>query len=670
VSRIRPTDLSDIVFSIVEYLRAASRPYAWHHIFADDFEAAPFLVVGARLADEFDLAEILRRGNHARSLTGRPSLVVLRDIDDLQREEFTSWGLLPVEATAQDFFERLGTDVRHYEAEFAAQTPGDPRRLENEAARFLSQFQRLRVDPRLRATPGHDLYSGHDPEWQDILGDLDARFDVVRRIVERLSGLLSGDPSQSVTALFGPPFSGKSVCLYRVARELLRGAVDVYLFDGEDRLDVEATAWWLSHDDQVVLMFDGAADYAGDLARLASLCEAKRVRMIAFVAERESRTTPLYSQLPPTVLSDAGTWHLSRLSNREVHALVTKLADAGRLGRITDRDRRGREDYFKVESGRQLVEGMARLESGAGFIDRLESQYQSITDPALRAAYGIACLSYALGYSIPVPILATSAGVSAASLIAALEHDQPLSEVMQLTGRRIRPRHRRLASIVVEQVLGAADRYELSLALARNLSPYITPATISQRTLPYRIGRELMSARIIGDWIGVGEADGWYAELLDVYDWNARYWEQRALASARAGVFDRAESFAANGVRVRRDAFTLTTLGSVLLRKSHLWATPGSDGSWDFYWRGVEALRDAALRAEGRVELPYLAFFQNTLELAEKIRSPIDPQVLAEWAHWDTEASDIQLFAHSEFRNQLQDFRQRWMLLATRRSSE
>lgn len=165
VAKLPRDGLDGLVFSIVEYLRASEHRHAWHHVFSDEFQSDPFIVVGASLADEYDLAEILRRGNHALQLTGRPSVVVLKTMDELQRQEFEAWGLCPVEASSDAFFDRLSVDLREYEIEFAALTPGDKNLLPGEAVRFLQQFRQLRPDRKRRPDPHHDLYSGHEPVW-------------------------------------------------------------------------------------------------------------------------------------------------------------------------------------------------------------------------------------------------------------------------------------------------------------------------------------------------------------------------------------------------------------------------------------------------------------------------------------------------------------------------
>jgi hypothetical protein len=667
-NRLNEAADDQLIFAILEYLRAAEHRHAWHHVFSDDFQGEPFIVVGASLAEEFDLAEILRRTNNSAEMLGRPSLIVLPDFDALQTEEFIQWGLTPVRASAAEFFSVLAVDVRHYQAEFAALTPGHKNQIPNEAVRFLTQFQSLRAPASERRPSRHDLYAGHEPEWSDITDDRDARFGIGRLIQSNVEKHLDeAVPGVRLIAVTGAPFVGKSVVLLRVARELLRRDVDVYMFSADDRLDIDAAVWWIKNAGRCVLVFDGLADHSPDLARLAHECEAAEAPCVVLGAERISRRSILYSNLPIEVMSDDDIFEMGSLSDSDIKALVGKLATRRRLGLISRHSRADQEEYFRSTAGRSLAEGMAALESGRGFVDRLRAQYENIESPSSRKAYTMACIAYAFGYGVPAAILAASSGMTTSELIGQCRPDGPLGEVLRVQGRNIRPRHRRLASLVVESVMTSTERYELTQRLARNLAPYITPETVTQRVLPYRIARELLNNRVISDWIPDDAWDRWYEELGDVYDWNARYWEQRALSAARRRDFDKAESFAEHAVKLYRDSFTLTTLGSVLIRKASQWAQPLSHASYDYFDRAVAALEQAREREGGREEPPFLAFFDGTLELVRRGKPREDDVrfglLVQTWERWHADARNLPLYQREETRRELVVRQRRWQEL-------
>ncbi len=622
VDPTRPTGREpELVFDITEYLKAVDRRHAWHHTFADLFSTKPFIVVGARLADEFDLAAIVRRGNQSLKLEGRPSVVVLREISQLQREEFEEWGLIPVQADAGSFFEALAAGLPKFEQELAMTTPGSPKSLSREAVSFLQQFVWLKVDQHDHADPKHDFYAGHDPKWDDVLHDRDAEFE----IVDHLAGAViqAGLETQSVYCIWGQRFSGKSTALLRIARRLIAAGLDVFFFRGEAKLDTDAVLWWLGLSSRAALMVDGLADSAPEIGELALRCKERGIGLSVIGTERGGlsagwhvgRIERLYSTIAAEFLHAGKEFEMDRLTDGDIDRLLDKLTTARRLGRISGLSLGDQRHYFKREARRQLFAGMAGLESGGGFRERLRNQYDSIAGEEYRQAYMFCCLSYALGYPLPLSILSAASGVSSADLVRATSTGGQLVDVIQLDRRGAKPRHRTLASMMIEM----SDRevvFDLSVSLARQLAPYINPMTISQRTLPYQIARELMDHQVVQGWVGKGRVDKWYEDLVPSYDWNARFWEQRALAETTSGQFDRAESYAEHAVKLHRDPFTLNTLGTVLLRKAIEWCEPGSASSWDYYWRGVRYLRDSRTLA-GEYQHPYVTFFEIHASVSE-----------------------------------------------------
>jgi len=171
-----------------------------------------------------------------------------------------------------------------------------------------------------------------------------------------------------------------------------------------------------------------------------------------------------------------------------------------------------------------------------------------------------------------------------------------------------------------------------------------------------------MDQRLITDWVGKERVEKWYEGLVAEWDWNARFWEQRAIAEAELGNLDKAESYGAHAVKVHRDPFTLTTYGTLLLRKVCEWADPQSSEAWEFYWRGVRSLHESRQVADRDYPHPFISFFRNTLAFAA--RNPEvrrGDKVVAEWDRWMRDASAAAPFAHTELLGQLSDFKEQWI---------
>jgi hypothetical protein len=205
----------------------------------------------------------------------------------------------------------------------------------------------------------------------------------------------------------------------------------------------------------------------------------------------------------------------------------------------------------------------------------------------------------------------------------------------------------------------------LSLALAKQLSPYITRQTITQRTVHYRISRGLLDHEVIADWIGKDNVPAWYEALTDYYGWNARFWEQRALAEAARGQFDKAESYAARAVGILDDAYSLNTYGTILMRKTIEWFDPESPSANEYYWRGVRELGASVNKDKLESHYPYITFFRHTYLYVEKAfpNRPIDPGIQHEWNRWYNFAKFAPPFQHPDLFTDLSNYLEDWLTL-------
>ena len=666
----------NIVFSIVEYLQASSSRHAWHRVFGDEFLQSPFIVVGAKLADEYDLAEFLRRGNQSQRFTGRPSIIVLQHITPIQQQQFRKWGLVPIEREAQAFFLHLVKKLREAEAEQAAAIPGRPiKALTMEARTFLQQFQSLRVQTKVLEPLRHDFYGGEDPLWADIIYNRDARFEIADKLLAAdtvTSPTVTAKPRQVVNCIWGPPFTGKSTALLRIGQGLISAGFDVFRFRGEERLDINATFWWVERSPKCVLLFDGLADFSDDVGKLCQKCSLDNANLLIFAVERERRLVEVIGNIATGFLQAGEDHQMSVLSDVDIERLLDKLQEQRRLGKLTDLGHADQTRYFRREAKRQLFAGMAELERAKGFLTRAKDEYLEIRNELARAVYSVSCMSYAIGYPLPIGIACVATGMSSATLISELSAPGELSSVLQAEHKGLRPRHRVVASLVVHDALERSERYQLSIALAKALAPHITPNAISHNTIPYRIIRQLMDMRVIFDWVGRNLVSDWYGSIISQYDWNARFWEQRALAEARLNRFPKARSFAEEAVKIHRDPFTLNTLGTILLRMAVDYYEPGCATSHELLWAGIEQLRGSRELGAGRFPHPYTTFFTYVLRFAQDAfrDEPVDARLAKEWQYCMREAQNAQAFVQPRDFDLLEEWHYNWLSLAVPRRTE
>lgn len=663
---------SNIVFSITEYLQVSSKHHAWHRIFGDEYLLRPFIIIGASLVDEFDLAECLRRSNDSQKMTGRPSIIIRPNITGFQRSELQKFGLIPVQAEAQSFFDYINQILPDIELQQASLVPGNLAvTLPLEARTFLRQFRGLSVETSSEfRRSNRDFYQGDDPAWEDIINNLDAKFEIVDRIiseVEILKVRQHGEPYQAVYCIYGPLSCGKSTALLRIGRELISLGFDIFLFQGLEYLDVRAAFWWIQNYTNCILLFDGLSDFSRDIEKLAKKCKNSRNNLLIVSTERESRLSRVYESISPDFLIESKEYRMGELSNLDIDRLINKLNNQRRLGKLTSVSDDARRKYFRKESKRQLLAGMWELERGKGFQFRLVNELKSIKNDLLRVVYELTCMSYLFSYPLPRGIVCVASGVSPLDLTKELAPSGQLFGIVREEVTGLRPHHRVVAKLILEE-LDKKSLFQISQALAKALSPYITAHTMRQGTITYRIAKEIQDVELVKRWVGIEYLREWYEHLIQEYGWNARFWEQRALAEAELHSFPKARSFAEQAVKLRKDAFTTNTLATILLRMSLDYFEPGSELSKEYFWEGIKNLRESRNLGERKFEHPYITFFTYALyfvrEVFKKNAHIIEPRLSREWQDWQIAAEQISIFKHSKNYEKLKNYHHQWLLMA------
>lgn len=605
-----------IIFALREYAKAVRSRGDWHSEFWNQWLQRPFLVVGARLVDEFDLAEALTRGTVAEDATGFPTIAVVKGLSAIDERRLRRGHVIPIDADAQQFFDALTHEIdcyreRHAEISRSVLLPAL-------VARFNQQFAVL-AEGRSASRRPHDFYGGDEPEWQDIASNLDAPRQVTdaafRSLAER-----GGSNASGVILFTGDPGAGRTTALYRVGQLMIRAGYRVFKFRELDRPDVEAVAGWLKANPKTFLLFDNAADFAGTIGEILIRCKAQGAKALIAVAERSRRASILEQDLRADLIQ---SFELGQVNRPDALSIAKKRDSVARLGIATGWSEQKLWYYFKREKAGDLFMALSGLEQGRGFFSRIDAEWRAIAEKAtkaqLRALYAIA-LVHRFGYSLPARVALDIAGNERLDELGFFE--SPYNEVVVADARGLRYRHRMLAEHVYRQHVPVVARYDISLDCVKSLAPLVSPSSMRQRTYPVLVLRQVMDKdSVVSNAGSVELARSWYEALRADFDWNGRYWDQRALLESDAGHHDRAYSYAKKSVSVHRHAFSLNTLGRVRLKAA---ADPltNLDEAWVFFKEGVSFLQESVAHARGfgeYYEHPFVTLFNYVAEMAARL---------------------------------------------------
>ena len=525
---------------------------------------------------------------------------------------------------------------------------------------FLQQFDDLRrYDPRHGEHNRH-FYSGYEPHWRNILDGDDCTFEATEGSFVKIRALLtSGNLSQGVHVLTGNSGTGKSTGLLRIARHCIGAGLPTFRFRAEEDLDVEATVQWLHQMPKSVLIFNDCADFADSIGELAERCNKSDTNLLVIGAERSARRKFLENKIAPKFLHLEPIYEYRNLSDRDIDSLIGKLASRTRLGKITRWRRAEQRSYFKRTASRRLFEGMADLEGGLGFQARIKNNYRLIDDHRVKSLYAASSIAYEFGYPLPFAIASKVAGLKTTDIETILMDEG--QEVMIWGLHGVHPPHRVTARMVVESALSTEERLSAIKSLATALAPHIDRRAIRKLTLPYRLIRRLMDQETVVRLVGAQCGREIYEHMESLYDWNGRYWEQRALFESSLGNHPQARSYAEYSLKVHWHPFALNTLGTVLGRIAI------DNGDSDALREAIKHLKRA--RDERRwdeSEHPYVTFFSTMVRYGETWGlSAVPAQLRAEFTEWYRHALRSPAFAHPNTSGQLLQFQSDWLNLAT-----
>ena len=629
---------SELVFSTQEYAATLRDTRAWHAVFTDEFAERPFIILGASLMEEFDLQEALS-SSAASQIRGFPSVIVLKEVTTFEREEFSELGLIVVESDVRTFMTSLYSEVRKYREKLGGiygQTY-DP-----SLARFLQQFIDLR-----QYEPNHNentryFYAGYEPHWRNILDEDDAPLEATLQTLSAIRDAENqGNTQQTVHVLTGTPGAGKSTGLLRIGREFVAEGLPTFYFRGDERLDTAAVIHWLERMPTTVLLFDECADFAVAIGELAEECDSSDTQLLVVGAERTSRNAFVERNIDKKYLNYSDKYNYRLLSDDDIDSLIDKLEDRRRLGRITRWSRPRQFNYFRSTASRRLFEGMANLESGQGFRTRIQDDYRRIRTEKLRLLCAVSSIAYQFGYPLPIGTASKVTGLPANKLQDLLTNDG--HDLMLLETRGIRTPHRITASLIVEAALSIEERFEALRRLVGALAPHIDVQAITNLTRPYRILRVLMDQASVTRLVGTDYGRRLYELMQESYDWNGRYWEQRALFESELGNHAQARSYAEHSLRIHRHPFAFNTLGTVLGRIAL------QNGDSETLHEAIKNLQYA--RDERRWEAsehPYVTFFSTMIRFGQQWGlSAIPTHLRDEFTKWFNQAKRGSVFFKS-----------------------
>jgi hypothetical protein len=628
-----------LIFSLSEYASAAVAGKTWPLTFRDIYGVSPFIIIGARLRDEPDIEAIISNRLPAHDA---PSFYVNRNISPAVREDLQKWNLIPVAMTAEDFSKLL--------PELTGLSLTEPPIPQEELAlRVGRQFIELQTNVMDSRSTGHDFIGGDEPLWVDIQENLYAELDWIRQGQLDCRQVSTSASAPSALVYVGLRLTGRSTGLLALAKELRRLSWRTFFYVADGRPDVDAIISFASDGRSLALLFDSIADIVDDVSDLIERARRYDLKITCVAVDGRDREASILGHIDEAYLLHRriGTVN-SLLTNTDAGRLVDKLGSLGRLG-ILEAERRDvrRLAHFR---NHELFASMAQLENAPAFGRRVDDLVQNVDSPRHLELILIAALASRFARRLHVVDAGRMTALESDAVVHMIRADQSLSSLLRFDGPWVRTRHRWLALGPCVNRIGERDALAIVGEAMRRAAPRLGRASVRGRNSTAVLVGSFMTYNNLREVFPSADLDSWYEELLPTFgEWSARYWEQRAIMGRQVGrsepgILSKAESYALRAVSIIRDAYSLTTLGTVLLAKAAF--SPQVDIG-DYYDRAIDAFEEAS-REEPRDIIIWLAFLRQSLDVLARVRktrdadrSDLEERLTDDWLRIHSQISSI-----------------------------
>lgn len=555
------------VFAATEYVKVMSGLNPWMHLLSEILATEPFIIAGTSL-NEIDLEYYLSYRNSATPRRGRgPSLLIEPHPDAATRADCDRHGLVLVQAKFGEFLEWLRSKFPSPPSVQDLIVPDvgalfSPSVTPAQLLRFFSDFELVAgADQPTPSAPSSFMY-GREPDWRD----LQQHFDIERADnadLRRFVDMTSAPNARRLGVLLDEAGTGKTTAIRRLAHDLAKSGLPVLSIRTLSRVDASNAIECLSQctAPRVILIVDDFADHA---EQVTDLMEATSIttRFVIMAAERGYRREyldVLLEELPRI----AG--HLKSFSLNETEQLLEQYRRFGLVG--DSFATRSPRDFAAQIHKEPIAIQVCRILNDFRPLERIvESLWLASQDedrlPYLCVALAQYCYSAGVRYSILQAIMGPMKPIGRLMaqvplrLAESAVHDDFVVAMNATLAERVL---RRVADRE-NDILSAAFK-----GLARALAPHVNRKAVMRRSPEARLAGRLFDAdKVVKPLLG-SSAEEFYVSVQKLWEWNSRYWEQRALLKAESDLATGLQ-FARHAVAIEKHPFPLTTLGKLLLR--------------------------------------------------------------------------------------------------------
>ncbi len=562
----------DFVFSVNEYARNMSTNNIWMHMLSEILPTEPFIIAGTSLGEP-DLEYYLSFRNESTPQRGRgPSLLIEPYPTAATEFDCKRFGLVLVKADFGTFLHWLRQEIPAPPSIWELIVP-DVNQLFAEAPlsvdqlAFFTDFECVAATEKpLARTPSPFLY-GREPQWSEIDSHVDINRPDIEILLKHIEDIYDcdsiSDDLPRLILVLDEAGTGKTTTIKRVAHQFAALGRPVFAAHTVSRIDVKAATAVLSRlKSKCLLLVDGFADHVHQIAELLDDPTLAN-KLIVIASERSYRrehVEVILGEEPRTV------YELSELGLVELKQIMQRYQDFGLVA--NPRAVKNPDDFARRLKGESIAVVVCRILNDFKPLDAIVDSLWTASKPEDRYCYLIVaisqhCYTSGLRYSMLQSIAGRGEPIG-----RLFDQSAPLRLAYNVKDEEFVVT---LSSIVGERTLLRCQLnqkqllFDAFVGLAVVLAPHVNRKAIQRRSPEARLAGRLFDAdKIVKPMLG-DQAEAFYINVQKQWEWNSRYWEQRALLISDTNI-EVSLSYARHAVAIEEHPHSLTTLGKLILR--------------------------------------------------------------------------------------------------------
>lgn len=557
----------DIIFSFQHYNEIAAMENIYHKKFAIDYSVSPVIFIGTAIDEPHLWASIQRRNAAIKGSLKPKSYIVSPKLSKSRAETLADYNLVHIQATAEEFYGYIKSNAH---AEY----------LEGIQRTLILTGDDMPELSMISMTSGSKSYylEGAEPTFADVKQNLAIEREFVRNLNQNTLSI-------PAVGIIGTAGSGKTTSLMQHALYIKANLPDKVYW-----LPVEMETSTLPYS-KISSLSTGSFLFVDDINRfkqdaidwLANECISKGIKLrYACRSNSADRISSLISNY-----SNPSEQAVPDLCESDIDDLLQLLSRTKNLGKLKNMQIEMQKTVLREKCDRKLLVAMIEATSGIKFEEKIQSEFDDISDDAQKRIYAMCCIVMTVSGKAKKQHIIGATPLNPLECFHALER-LIASNILAVSGDKIYPRHKLIGEIVFDYLTRSGHTKTLILELIS----YLGSTTIQHfQSEEMRIISKFYGHTFLMRMFDLSIIREIYSDIETLLSWDSHFWLHRGALELEIGSLDQAEIYLNRSKSLSDPSYPnymlMTELGYYHMKRS-IKASDSASAKWSFEQAKIE----------------------------------------------------------------------------------